>query len=384
MLTLDASPRAASPSRSFALPRARKVHSAEPFRRMLEQERERADRAGGIFSLLSFTVPHGREGRAVLAKVAALLHRRLRLLDETGWLDHRTLAVSLPATDSQGAWALARTICENLPENLPAPECHVYCYPTAWPADASGDGGSLPRMYTESAESMEAFFVQPMPLWKRALDILGAGIGLLVLSPVFLVVAAVIKWTSPGPVVLLAASHGGRATGRSACSSSARWSSTPRRRKKALMALNEQDGPAFKIKHDPRITPIGRFIRATSIDELPQLWNVFRGDMSLVGPRPLPCNESDACRGWHRQRLSVTPGSDLFLAVIRPVERDVCPMDADGHRVSPRPFVVARPGAAGPHGDHAVGAQDGLLSGWVHLYTCLPAIMPLTKGGRNC
>jgi lipopolysaccharide/colanic/teichoic acid biosynthesis glycosyltransferase len=75
-----------------------------------------------------------------------------------------------------------------------------------------------------------------------------------------------------------------------------------------LRGHNEQDGPAFKIKDDPRVTRIGKFLRKTSIDELPQLWNVLRGDMTLVGPRPLPVTESNACEGWQRRRLDVTPG----------------------------------------------------------------------------
>ena len=79
-------------------------------------------------------------------------------------------------------------------------------------------------------------------------------------------------------------------------------------KKADLMALNEQDGPAFKIKRDPRTTAVGRFLRKTSLDELPQLWNVLRGDMSLVGPRPLPCREADGCEPWQRRRLDVVPG----------------------------------------------------------------------------
>ena len=79
-------------------------------------------------------------------------------------------------------------------------------------------------------------------------------------------------------------------------------------RKVELMHLNEMDGPVFKIKHDPRITPIGRFIRKTSIDELPQLFNVLVGEMSLVGPRPPLPSEVAQYKPWQRRRLSVKPG----------------------------------------------------------------------------
>jgi lipopolysaccharide/colanic/teichoic acid biosynthesis glycosyltransferase len=72
--------------------------------------------------------------------------------------------------------------------------------------------------------------------------------------------------------------------------------------------LNEMDGPVFKIKADPRLTRIGKFLRRTSLDELPQLFNVFNGSMSLVGPRPPILSEVSQYRPWHRKRLSVTPG----------------------------------------------------------------------------
>src|SRR5439155_15240859 len=79
-------------------------------------------------------------------------------------------------------------------------------------------------------------------------------------------------------------------------------------RKRELTKLNELDGPVFKISNDPRFTPIGALLLRTSLDELPQLWNVLVGNMSLVGPRPLVCEEAEACASWHRRRLEVTPG----------------------------------------------------------------------------
>ena len=91
--------------------------------------------------------------------------------------------------------------------------------------------------------------------------------------------------------------------------------------KSTLLELNERDGPAFKMKNDPRVTKLGYFLRKTGIDEIPQLWNVLKGDMSIVGPRPLPCHEDRDCKHWHRQRLDTKPGLTCIWQISK--SRDV-------------------------------------------------------------
>jgi lipopolysaccharide/colanic/teichoic acid biosynthesis glycosyltransferase len=156
-------------------------------------------------------------------------------------------------------------------------------------------------------QRLENLLVRPLPWWKRAIDIAGAAAGLLVASPVMGVAATLIKYGSKGPVIFTQqrAGLGGRPF---TIFKFRTMVVDAEEQKAALRKFSEQDGPAFKLTNDPRITRVGRFLRKTSIDELPQLWNVLRGDMTLVGPRPLPVGESDACERWHRRRLDVTPG----------------------------------------------------------------------------
>ncbi len=141
---------------------------------------------------------------------------------------------------------------------------------------------------------------------KRAIDLIGAGIGLLLLSPVLAAIALAVKLDSRGPVFFRQPRMGrnrefhmlkfrSMVVGADAM-------------KHDLLHLNEADGPMFKIERDPRVTRVGRFLRKTSLDELPQLWNVLRGEMSLVGPRPLVLDEDEQIIGWHRTRLELTPG----------------------------------------------------------------------------
>lgn len=142
---------------------------------------------------------------------------------------------------------------------------------------------------------------------KRAIDVTGTVIGILVLLPVFIACALAIKLTSRGPIFFRQTRTG--KSGRSfSCLKFRTMVVGAHSQQDLLRAESHQDGPAFKIVDDPRITRIGRILRKYSIDELPQLLNVLLGDMSLVGPRPPTPNEVTNYTWWHRRRISVKPG----------------------------------------------------------------------------
>jgi exopolysaccharide biosynthesis polyprenyl glycosylphosphotransferase len=146
------------------------------------------------------------------------------------------------------------------------------------------------------------------PFIKRSLDISISGVALMLLSPLLLIAAVLVRLESPGPVLFSQIRIGRR--GRSfRCWKIRSMYIDAEVRKAALMAGNEMlGGTTFKMKRDPRITRIGRFIRKASIDELPQLWNVLAGEMSLVGPRPPVPSEVAQYNAMDRLRLSVKPG----------------------------------------------------------------------------
>jgi lipopolysaccharide/colanic/teichoic acid biosynthesis glycosyltransferase len=153
-----------------------------------------------------------------------------------------------------------------------------------------------------------------MPYSKRALDILLAATALIAFAPVLAVVSVLIKATSTGPV-FFGQLRAGRAGKPFRMYKFRTMVPDAEQLKSQLLAQNEQDGPAFKMKRDPRITSIGRVLRATGMDELPQLWNVLRGEMSIVGPRPLPLSEAADCAPWQQERLDITPGLTCWWQV---------------------------------------------------------------------
>ena len=143
---------------------------------------------------------------------------------------------------------------------------------------------------------------------KRLMDIVGASLGLILASPIMLIVAILIKLEDPKGTIFFSQIRNGAYPGTFKMYKFRSMYIDAEERLQELMYLNEQSGPAFKIKDDPRITKVGKFIRKTSLDELPQLFNVLKGEMSLVGPRPAIPREVEQYTDYQKQRLFVKPG----------------------------------------------------------------------------
>ena len=143
---------------------------------------------------------------------------------------------------------------------------------------------------------------------KRAMDILGSLLGIVLLSPLFIIVSILIKIEDPKGKILFAQERCGKNNKTFYMYKFRSMVSNAEELLDDLKEFNEMDGPVFKIKNDPRITKIGKFIRKTSIDELPQLINVLKGEMSIVGPRPAIPREVEQYNEYQLQRLSVKPG----------------------------------------------------------------------------
>ncbi|WP_171787061.1 sugar transferase [Clostridium beijerinckii] len=149
---------------------------------------------------------------------------------------------------------------------------------------------------------------------KRTMDVLCSSIGLIILSPIFLVTAILIRLESEGSSIF-SQERVGRNGKKFRMYKFRSMVANAEELKDKLSAKNEMNGPMFKMKEDPRVTKVGRFIRKTSIDELPQLVNVLKGEMSLVGPRPSLPKEVVKFEDWMMERLSVKPGLTCYWQV---------------------------------------------------------------------
>lgn len=150
---------------------------------------------------------------------------------------------------------------------------------------------------------------------KRLIDIVGSGLGILILIPVFLIIGILIKLEDPKGSIFFSQKRNGLNGKEFNMYKFRSMVHNAEDLLESLMSKNEMDGPVFKIKDDPRITKIGKFIRKTSLDELPQLFNVLKGDMSLVGPRPPIPREVIQYNTYQFQRLSVKPGITCYWQI---------------------------------------------------------------------
>jgi lipopolysaccharide/colanic/teichoic acid biosynthesis glycosyltransferase len=282
-------------------------------------ERMRVDRNQSVVSLLLIEPSRAKDSPRDIQDLERMLAARLRLTDTAGWMRDGRLGILLPDTPESGAWKVAEDICDHYAVGEDRPSCEVVVYPDRdrddgnLSDDADPDdlvGAAPPAAGGHSGDGLslyDTYFLRRCPNWKRALDIVGASAGLLVAAPFIALGAAAVKLSCKGPAFFVQEREG--YAGRKFRMYKLRTMRPDAEKLKAsLRCQSEQDGPAFKLANDPRITPIGRILRKTSVDELPQLWNVLRGDMSLVGPRPLPVDESRACTPWQRRRLHVKPG----------------------------------------------------------------------------
>lgn len=300
------------------------LHSAERFRVLLQTERLRADRAKMEFALVVFHSAGKRPSEmhrgssSPFRRFAAALKLRMRFTDYAGFCGEtgEDVGVLLWDTDGFGVDAFLRSLRELVPA-ADFPRFEIYHYPSEPPYfDDDPPFGNEERAVIRRdnlheplprTKPLEVMFLQRLPWWKRGLDVLGAALGLVLLSPLMLLTAALIKLTSRGPVFFQQQRDG--LGGRPFTIYKFRTMHADAEARKAeLRSCSEQDGPAFKMTSDPRTTTLGRYLRKTCLDELPQLWNVLKGDMTLVGPRPLESQEARQITGFGRRRMEVTPG----------------------------------------------------------------------------
>ena len=309
--------------------------SSAQLNREIGRERIRATRRSIPFCIVNVELLEKKQRRRKEGIVVRLLQRNLRVTDQIGSLGRGKFGILLVDTPEPGGRAvIERLSCLFADRNLQIKMVLKVHKPDGYSDNDDDDGDiDLPhgpkrrrkddsrrwlRVDEGNVEVTGEDPLVPRPVFstalKRAIDIAGASVGLILTAPIVLPAMAAVRLTSRGPALFTQTREG--KGGRPFKIYKLRSMVVDAEAKQdALRESSHRDGPAFKIKKDPRVTKVGSLLRATCVDELPQLWNVLVGDMSLVGPRPLPWHESRACNGWHRRRLDVRPGLTCFWQV---------------------------------------------------------------------
>lgn len=275
----------------------RPLVARDEFRDMIELERISARQQGRVALVVDV------DFRDVAPRERRQRHQHLQAWTESmagrsasaGWLGHDRGGVLVSGGSVSELMADVRALCAVLGQSA-----GVRC----WLEDHTTEDGPMGEM---PIRRMPELFARPPAAWKRGLDIVVSLSCLVVLAPLLLTAMAAVFVAGGGPIFFsqLRVGRGGKPFRMYKIRTMSRDAEA---RKAELLEYNELDGLAFKMQHDPRVTPIGHWLRKLSIDELPQLWNVLRGDMSIVGPRPLPVADWEPTRAGFCRRHDVNPG----------------------------------------------------------------------------
>ena len=303
--------------------------SEDMFRNVLSLERKRSERSRQRFVLMLLhtgELLQGKGAEAILDAIARALSRSTRETDSRGWYE-KDMVVGVICTEiGSGSItsilsALDLRVCTALRNNLNPEQMNVIRVSFhVFPDDLDLTNGGRPAdvtLYPDlSPQDIPAKASQSI---KRAVDIVGSLSALVLLSPLLIIVAVAIKLTSKGPVLIKQQRLGQYGVPFTFLKFRSMYFQSDakihRDYVRQFIAGKQDQAPpggqsgVYKIKDDPRVTPVGRFLRKTSLDELPQFFNVLKGEMSLVGPRPPIPYEVEAYEIWHRRRfLEVKPG----------------------------------------------------------------------------
>jgi lipopolysaccharide/colanic/teichoic acid biosynthesis glycosyltransferase len=320
------------------------IHSSAEFKKRIAAQRNISNRGKYEFSLLVYYTT--TKGFTWEPHLFHEITKRVRSVDEIGWIDNQRIGLILPYTSSDGAKKVASLILDAIKDSSHPLEYYIYNHPSRTYYNSDGQHhqmqieglfskelqnnskkNDLARDDKENITTSKTITINEappsqliskdfhllsgttMPIWKRGMDIAGASICLILLSPIMLLTAFAVKISSRGPALFKQDRIG---LGIRPFKMYKFRSMIVNQPSLSPIILSQSDnaGPFVlnKTESDPRITMVGRYIRKWSLDELPQLFNVLKGDMSLVGPRPLVREEAEACTDWHESRFSVKPG----------------------------------------------------------------------------
>lgn len=304
--------------------------SEEQFRRTLCRERKRSERSRKHLLLLlidSKGMKHRKGDAALIGKIAGVLNDTIRETDQAGWFETGAVLgvifTELGNTDVSAAVKIIEAkVTTGLqksfkPAHLGNFQLSFYAFPDGWESNGHGrpvDAALYPDLFEVGKKKKLSLLI------KRVMDSTGSAAALIALSPVFLILAALIKLTSKGPIFFRqerVGQYGVPFVFLKFRSMHVSTDATIHKEyvrnfiagKAANLGADGNKNVVYKITNDPRVTWIGKIMRRTSLDELPQFWNVFTGEMSLVGPRPPIPYEIEAYDLWHRRRvLESKPG----------------------------------------------------------------------------